>query len=360
MTPIRKPIFIAGAGRSGTTLLRSLLSAHPHISVTPETHYMKRAEKWGLLERDGPADFEAFWKRYTTSVRFRDLDVDPARCREYIDQGGQPTFRSIFAAVLAAYGDRVGKPRIGEKTPGHVHFIQHLLAWFPDSKILILRRDPRAVVASQMRSPWVQDRLTPLSLTQGVVTGSYAHQLAFYADDWATMYDDIVPEAQGDERVLIVPYESLVTDAERELRRICGFLEEPFEPAMLSGRSDDTVPIPASTADLSDKEWQAWRKEHHAKTLQPVSTASLTKWKQQLSTVEVAMIEGRCGQGMQRAGYVPGQSSSRRLGGGLAVRSLLSLERTESGLRESTTSLLRRWRRRTSRLVHAAGLRARS
>ena len=34
------PVFIVGAGRSGTTLLRTLLSAHPRLAVTPETHFM--------------------------------------------------------------------------------------------------------------------------------------------------------------------------------------------------------------------------------------------------------------------------------------------------------------------------------
>lgn len=36
---LKKPIFIVGPGRSGTTLVRSLLSAHSRIAVTPETHF---------------------------------------------------------------------------------------------------------------------------------------------------------------------------------------------------------------------------------------------------------------------------------------------------------------------------------
>lgn len=330
---LHRPIFIAGGGRSGTTLLRSLLSAHSHISVSPETHFMKRAENWGFPEREGPDDFDRFWKQYTASVRFRDLGIEPDPCREAIERAGPPTFRTTFAAVLAAYGRRVGKERIGEKTPGHVHFIPRLLSWFPDARILILRRDPRAVVASQMRSPWVEERITPLSLRDGIAVGSYWHQVAFYAEDWATMYEDVVPKDGADPRVLVVPYETLVADAERELMRICSFLEEPFESGMLDGRSDENVPIPASTADLNDTAWREWRKEHHAKTLQPVSTASLDKWKDQLTEKEVAMVEGHCARGMQEAGYAPTLSISRRRAGRAAVKAILTIEHAESNIR---------------------------
>ena len=34
--PNTAPIFIGGAGRSGTTLLRVILDSHPHIACGPE------------------------------------------------------------------------------------------------------------------------------------------------------------------------------------------------------------------------------------------------------------------------------------------------------------------------------------
>ena len=36
MNPERSPIFVVGTGRSGTTLLRFMLSAHPRIYITHE------------------------------------------------------------------------------------------------------------------------------------------------------------------------------------------------------------------------------------------------------------------------------------------------------------------------------------
>ena len=300
-TLVTRPIFIVGAGRSGTTLLRSLLSAHSRISVAPETHFMRRAVDEGGLGRGAPTDFDAFWNRYISSVRFKDLGVNASRCLELVDQQGEQSFRSVFRAVLTAYGERVGKDRIGEKTPGHVHFLSQLLEWFPEARILVLQRDPRAVVASQLRTPWVEGRLASASLRYGLLVRKRLYYIAYYAEDWVRIYQSVVPAWREDSRMLIVSYETLVDDPESEARRICRHLGEHYEPEMLHNRTDTTVPMPAGTMGKSG--WEEWRKEHAAQTLRPISSDSLTKWEKQLSGAEIAMIEGRCIRGMRAAGY---------------------------------------------------------
>ncbi|MEL6179649.1 MAG: sulfotransferase, partial [Myxococcota bacterium] len=67
------PIFIIGNGRSGTTLLRLMLSAHPNIHLTHEASF------W-LWERRAPAslDGEALLRFYIKSLHFRWLRQDPA------------------------------------------------------------------------------------------------------------------------------------------------------------------------------------------------------------------------------------------------------------------------------------------
>ena len=330
---ITRPIFIVGAGRSGTTLLRSLLSAHSRIAVTPETHFMKWTASQENLESGAPRDFEAYWGRYTSWIRFKDLGVDAHRCRELIEQQGNRTFRSVFRAVLTAYGEKIGKERIGEKTPGHVHFLSRLLEWFPEARVLVVQRDPRAVVASQLRTPWVGMRQTPVSLRKGMFIGKCLYEVAFYADDWATIYEKVVPAWRDDPRIFRVSYETLVNDVENELRTICEFLGEQYEPKMLNGRRDDTVPIPAGTAEIKNERWRRWQAEHHAQTLQPVSAGSLEKWKGQLTETAVAMIEGRCSKGMVAMGYEPSIAPSRRVSGWLLSSTLFTIGNVETRAR---------------------------
>lgn len=53
---VERPIFIVGDGRSGTTLLRGLLSAHSRLAITPETQYMAKAELAGANDAAAPDD----------------------------------------------------------------------------------------------------------------------------------------------------------------------------------------------------------------------------------------------------------------------------------------------------------------
>ena len=322
------PFFVVGAGRSGTTLLRSLLSAHPRLAVTPETHFLKRCQVWGDLPNDSPGDFGAFWDKYVASTRFADLGVDAADVRRRLND--PPTLSGIFAASLAAYLDRCGKQRVGEKTPGHVRFLPTIWGWWPDARVVLIRRDPRAVVASQLRSPWVAQRLGG-----GAALGRRAHEAARYAGDWAQIHQEIEPRHAGDDRLLTVSYEALVTDAEASLREICGHVGEDFDPAMLTGRDKEAVPE-AGGDGPADENWQAWRKDHHARTLRPVTPASLEKWRAELSDLEVGIVESRCLPGMRAAGYEPAQSAARRVLGGLARRGVLGAGKVERRLRAMT------------------------
>lgn len=330
---VEHPIFIVGAGRSGTTLLRSLLSAHSRIAIAPETHFMKRADEAGGLGKRGVLhDFDAFWNKYTSSLHFKDLGVGVDRCRALIGQQENQTCRGIFGALLAAYGERVGKPRVGEKTPGHVYFVGHLLEWFPDAQVLVLQRDPRAMVASQMHTPWVRDVLTPFSLRRGIFVGKRISEVARLSTDWARIYEQTVPAWQADPRVLTLSYETLVHDAEGEMQKVCEFIGETYEPTMLTSRTAETVPVPAGTTTQEDR-WRDWRREHHAQTLRPVSADSLSKWKAELTPVEVAFIEGQCIRGMLAAGYTPTSPTLQRSLGLMSSRALMALAGAEAWAR---------------------------
>lgn len=326
-----RPIFIVGPGRSGTTLLRSLLSAHSRIAVTPETQFMARAEAWGL-KNGSPNDFDAFWENYTSWLRFRDLGVSADRCRELIEQQGEHSFAAVFKAVLAAYGEKEGKPRIGEKSPSHVRFLPTLLDWFPDAQVLVTQRDPRAVIASQVNTYYVQKKLKPRSLRHSFFSDKREQEILHYAKEWVADFEERLKPWKDDPRFHTVVYEDFVQNPEQEVRTIFDFLGERFEPSVLTERNDDTVPPPA--AQNQDRQWEQWRSEHHAKTLQDISADSLNKWKSQLTKTEVALIEGCCAESMNRFGYAP-SLTPRLLRAGRAAASVLgSADIGEKKLRE--------------------------
>lgn len=329
-----KLIFIVGTGRSGTTLMNGLLSSHPRIAVTPETHFLKIASQWGSVEGE-PEDFSVFWKHYTETSRFIDLDIDPKRCLRRIDAGGDRSFRTIFSLLLEEFGRVNSKPRVAEKTPAHWRHVGRLLTWYPTSRVIVMRRDPRAVVASLIKCPWID--VHPPSIRQGMFFGTRSSQIAAYATIWAKAYGHVLPAWLDDKRVMLVSYESLVKDSEAMLKRICDFLEEDFLPVMLESRTANADRVPPGSAKSRDAPLREWLKEHHEKAHQPVTQDSLQKWKRELSNDEVAMIEGICGSTMRRTGY---HLRSHRLRRGVG--------RALSGI-EKTIGSAEQWGRRTLR-----------
>ena len=307
---------------------------------------MNRARVNGLSE-GRPKDFSAFWRQYTSWIRFRDLGVDPDRCIELLSDQPNASFQAIFSAVLLAFQERVGKERVGEKSPSHVRYLRELFDWYPDAQILVMQRDPRAVVASQLGTHYVRNQQTPVSLRRGLVVGKRIQQVAHYANDWAEVYDEVLSNWTDDPRVEMVPYEALVAQPEKQLRKICTFLNEQFEPRMLVDRSSRTVRVPVSREE--DPEFEAWRRKHQEKALSRITTNSLDKWKNQLTTWEVAIIEGRTEHVMPSLGYAPSLVAYKCAAGRILSGALLRAAASEARARQSARAMWHRLRAEPSR-----------
>ena len=117
-----RPIIVVGAPRSGTTLLASILGAHPDVALIGEPRLV--------------------W-RYGNDRRSDELRPEHAR-PPVVDH-----IRASFAAVLAERG----ATRLVEKTPANALRPGFVDAVFPDARFLHVTRDGWAAVAS-MRDFW--------------------------------------------------------------------------------------------------------------------------------------------------------------------------------------------------------------
>jgi hypothetical protein len=124
-------------------------------------------------------------------------------------------------------------------------------------------------------------------------------------------YDVVIPKWLHDPKVQIVKYEALVCNPEAELRSVCDFIGESYEPIMLNDRTEATVPMPA--AEMPDTRLERWRREHQKKTLAEISIEPLTKWRRELSIIEIRIIEKCCAKGMLAAEYSPSRLGSSRI-----------------------------------------------
>lgn len=300
------PFFIVGSGRSGTTLLQNMLSAHSRLAVTPESHFCARSERIsGVAITEDLPDFDSWREGYAGTNHFASLGIPAERWREALERTEERSFRAGLAAIFEIFAQETGKPRIGEKTPGHSYYARWLLEAFPGSRVIALQRDARAVTASMIKTPWRKPWVDPrVSLINRITR---LHAVAVDARGWADVNGRVLPDLKRDSRVMIVRYETLVREPETTLCAICDFLGERFEPEMLGTRDTGLRVTPSQLGWNSD--WSSWMVEHQSRASSPASDASLEKWREGLSRTEVALIEALAGEAMHRCGYMNFASS---------------------------------------------------
>jgi hypothetical protein len=310
---VPRPIFILGCPRSGTTLLRVMLNAHPRIAIPPETRflipaYVHRARFGDLRKVRSRRRLARFVVDRPASRAGRlGLAKDEARA---LVMAAPPTLGSALGALFAAYAEGFAKQRWGDKRPFYYSFVDELDRMFPQAQFVHVVRDGRACVASLKRAPFDYDseRAMVTWLNAVVSCRQSARRL-------------------GSARYHELRYEDLVAEPEQELRRLCEFLGEDYDPAMTAPEEVVDAVVPSGF-------------EQHRQIKAGVNTASVQKWREELAPEEVATFESAAGRQLRAFGY--DLSAARRGPPASTARVRLAHRRY---LRN-----LRLWRRREARL----------
>jgi len=275
--PTNAPFFIVGSGRSGSTLLRMMLCCHSRLAIPPETWYLL-----ALLERlsiDRPlsaAELEVAEATITQEYRWPDLKLDAQEFRRRLGQLTAPYLRDVVEVIYRWHLEAEGKARWGDKTPIYVEIVPQLARMFPGSRFIHLVRDGRDVARSHQTAGWY---------------GPWLHD---NTREWTRALECHRRWAQTDalrERILQVHYEDLVLDTEGTLRRICHFIGEKFEPAMLSWQEKVDEQVPE-------------RERHiHVKLKRRIDTGGVARWKGEMSARELLVAEAFMGEHLSYAGY---------------------------------------------------------
>lgn len=219
LLPPGAPVFIVGMNGSGTTMLLDCLGRHSALYGFPrETrvipHLMSIAPKYGPL--DDADNFARLW-RYTARLapfRLANDGVPMPLPSKSNQEACAPDLGGLLDMLMQCYAQRSGKYRWCEKSP---HYAQHMLrldGLFPEARFVHVIRDGRDCASSfhrrWKRSPeltitrWKQ--LLRVARTQGEALGS---------------------------RYMEVRYEDLTEHPEFWMRRLCTFIDLPFEASVL-------------------------------------------------------------------------------------------------------------------------------
>lgn len=281
-----RPFFLVGCPRSGTTLLRRLLAAHPRLAIPEESHFIPF-----LFDAYGdPADEAeaAALADALLSLRWiRDwhcpIDRDALlHCR---------SFAAVAATAFESYARHEGRPRWGDKTPQYVACIPLLSRLFPEARFIHIHRDPRDVARSWIASPF----------------GPKNAYVA--AGEWSRFVTAGRAAGEGLPRgtYLEIAYAELVSRVEPTMRRVCDFLGEDFDPAVL-------VPV-AYTGPRSI--YRFWRPSNdrtsHRDSGEAIEPGRGGGWRGAQSARDRAIVESVAGPAMEAFGY-PTEGLARPIG----------------------------------------------
>jgi hypothetical protein len=279
------PIFVVGAPRTGTTLMREILNRHPRIHLFDEVHFFERIwdDRSRLGDLGGQDSRREAIDRLRRIVQEFGSDQDVARILEpetfeeemRKEGGGYP---GLLAALLKSGARLRGAELWGDSSPQDVLYLSTIFEWFPNARVIALLRDPRAFLASYKN--YHRRGVSSYRERYNPITNSVL---------WRSSMSAVLEAARAPwgEGVLRVRYEDLVADPVSQVRRICVHIGVEYDPNMLDVERSNSSFVP-------DAETRSRR---------GITAASTDRWKSELTSTEIWIAEKITGSIMDAFGY---------------------------------------------------------
>ncbi len=261
--------FIVGCTRSGTTLLHQLVASHSQVVGVYETYCLKKFNPRKPVEENirkvsrNNKEYQmvlSYFKKVLGDTFNKEMD--PYQFLDTYCEAHRTNFR-CFSYV--------------EKSPPHSFFVEGLLSKIPNSKIIAILRDPRAVIASRLFG-------NRASRPYGY---KVPRKLHFYLDFSEVLFTYKALNKwylSPNRRLLFVKYEDLVKDPEEIIRKIFTFLELPREPVYNNINPLDMRMEALHIAGVMNS-------SYGKKKGFTISKSSLKKWIGVLTSSEIRFIE---------------------------------------------------------------------
>lgn len=264
-----RPIFIVGVGRSGTSLLQSMLNAHSMIAFPSETHfirnYIAKGKSWS------ESKVEVLKDEFLQNLQ---LDLKSiARNSEGVVE--------FYENMMQAYLQKKSKNYIGDKDPKNIENLKLIKKHFPNALVVHIYRDPRAVIASRLKAKWSKDN----PLWQHIL--AYKAQFEYMQQQKQIFGRDVVE----------IKYEELLNNPKQNLQTVLDKLELEFEDGMLE--------FFKSADDVVKGEEKSWKENLY----KPVMSENIDKYKTELDSAIILKIEKALYPQMKQCGYEYNKSS---------------------------------------------------
>lgn len=285
-------VFVVGSPRSGTTLLRMMLDSHSQLAIPPETGFIPHALRWmpGTNTNRPSAFCEKLINFPSNAPAWLDYGISRSELFSGLQALAPFRLDEAIRCFYKLYAARFGKTRWGDKTPHYGLYAPAIQQILPEACFVHIIRDGRDVALS-LRNLWF-------------APGTDMSRLARL---WCRDVRLTRKRSARCRRYIEIRYESLVREPEREIRRVCEFIELDYDPAMMRYHERAPERLGEHTArirkDGRTLATVAVRLEQQKLAAHPPDTSRISRWKTEMDAHERTEYEAVAGPLLAALGY---------------------------------------------------------
>ena len=288
------PLFIIGSPRSGTSLLRLILTSHSQILIPPECGFIiwlhRRYADWQLTDNDTQSRLGSFLDDLFLCKKYDTWMLDRSIIEEQIALHRPENYAELCAVIYIAFGIKSRKRCViwGDKNNFHLNHLEELHCLYKNARFLHIVRDGRDVACSY--------REVMVAKSNSPYAPNLETNITNIALEWSAnvMKIDSFISLKQQESCMTIRYEDLVLQPISSVKNICGWLGMPYEAGMLDyyKHNKNKKIEPDLTMD--------WK----MRTLQPISDDTVGRYANLLSNKEQEEFSTVAARALRRFSYI--------------------------------------------------------
>ena len=253
-----KPVFITGTWRSGTTLISRIVNTFDNYQVTYDTLHFMRFLFTDLAKAKTLEKKKKFIKSNQTRLNKRyKLDIDFSKVIKNLKREDkiEKIYDDLMRSMLKC------KVQWGEKTNLQSHNIENFLKLFSSGYVILIIRDPRAVLNSWKKYTFNKGDEYINSIFNSFVSLTYAKKF------------------QENKRVIVIKYEDLIQFPKKTVKKICKTMKIRFKQKYLDFKN---------YTDINKNQWNT---NSVYKSSNFFDKKKINNWKRDLNKNEIKLTE---------------------------------------------------------------------
>jgi hypothetical protein len=284
------PIFILGNNRSGTSLLRLMLTVHPDIVIPPESHFfLWLKDKYNNWNKD--FNLDSFIEDLFQSTKFETWAIEKQELKKYLLKNIPKTYAELISSIYIFYGLKRKERFVywGDKNSLWIEKLDDILDIYPNAFFIHIVRDGRDIACSYRAI--MNKNLNHIKYAPSLPT-----QISEVAELWSKnvlSVDRFLNKTDRNKKITL-KFEDLVSNNAKWISKILKMLNLDMHEECLNYYKKEVF------FDYEPKDFENWKE----KIKEPPDTKIIGKHKTLLSDEEIETFNNTGSEALTRFNYL--------------------------------------------------------